>query len=192
MAIRLVVGAVLSAVVLFGWGAVYWMALPFGQHMFGRLPDEAAVADALARQDVESGTYIVPYCDCQTMRSDPEVKAAMEKRHREGPLMQIIYRKEGIDVMNPKVFALGFGQLLASSLLVAFLLALAAPSLPGFPTRVLFVVLLGAFASLSVTLADPIWYHHPWKFALMKAGFQVAGWLPAGAVLGAVIRPRAA
>ncbi len=193
MAIRLVGGAVLSALMLFGWGAVYWMVLPFGKEMFGKLPNETAVTEAMAKQDVESGTYIVPHCDCNVLKGDDEeAKAAILKRHREGPLMQITYRKEGINPMSPQTFAVGLGHCVVSSLLMAVLLALAAPGLPNFPLRVLFVVLVGAFAGFAVTLADPIWYHHPWKFALLKAGFEVAGWVPAGAVLGLLVRRRGA
>jgi hypothetical protein len=169
------------------------MVLPFGKEMFGKLPNEAAVADAMSKQEVESGTYIVPHCDCDVLKgSDEEAKAAILKRHREGPLMKITYRKEGINPTCPLLFAIGFGHCVVSSLLMAVLLALAAPGLRNFPVRVLFVVLVGAFASFAVTLADPVWYHHPWKFALLKAGFETAGWVPAGAVLGLLVRPRSA
>ncbi len=187
MAIRVIVGAVLSAIVLMAWGFVFWTVLPYPMEMMDRLPDDAPVVHALEK--AETGVYFLPYPDREAMSgNDPEAKAAFLARHEKGPLLQVFYRKEGVQAMDPKFFAMGFGQMFVASFLAAVLLCLALPGLGGYPARVLFVFLLGVFASVSLTLGDPIWFHHPWKYALYLSGFHVAGWALVAPVLGLVVR----
>jgi hypothetical protein len=191
MVFRLLLGVLLASVVWMGWGFVFWEYLPFGHDALGRLPDEARVVGALQESAPETGVYFSPLADRETMSgNDPKAKEALERRHKSGPLVQIIYRKEGVENVGA-VFALGFAHFLVSSLLVGLLLLLALPGLGGYLPRVLFVALAGLFASVAITLAQPIWFHHPWKFSLTLAGFYAAGWLLAGVVMGLVIRPRA-
>ena len=56
----------------------------------------------------------------------------MQKRHLEGPLVEVIYRKEGVDAMSPGYFAMGFVHMALSALLAGALLSLAAPALRSY------------------------------------------------------------
>jgi hypothetical protein len=110
-------------------------------------------------------------------------------RHRDGPLVQVFNRKDGINPMAPETMGVGVVHLFLSSLLAGFLLHLAAPRLTGYGSRVLFVRLLGVFAAFSIEVGNAVWFHHPWDFQLFAAGFDVSNWLVAGAVLGLVVKP---
>jgi hypothetical protein len=44
---------------------------------------------------------------------------------------------------------------------------------------------------VAILFANPVWWHHPWKFTLDQAFFAGVGWLLAGIVLAAIIRPAA-
>jgi hypothetical protein len=186
--VRLVGGAVLSAVVLMVWGVVFWMVLPWGQSTIKGLPHEDAVARVLRDAVPESGSYYYPYPDPVKMKGhDLAARELYTIRARQGPVFQLVYHKEGVDTNDPRVFALGFAHFAAASLLAGLLLR-AAP-LRRYAARVLFVAGAGLFASVAVTLSNPIWLHHPWPAALVQAAFEVTGWLFAGLVLGAVVRP---
>jgi hypothetical protein len=189
--IRLFVGALLSAVVLFAWGFVFWSASHVMYQFMHRLPDEDEAVQLFQDHDLESGTYLVPFPDAAALNgTDKDKEGVYLARRVKGPLMEIIYRKEGAaSPTNPLVLARGFCHYFAASLLAAVLLILAQPGLPRYPMRVLFVFLAGVFATVAITFAKPIWFFHPWPTVLYEAAFQTIGWLLAGMVLGLVIRP---
>jgi hypothetical protein len=103
--------------------------------------------------------------------------------------VEIIYRKDGLDPISPQEMAVGFCHFLAASLLAGVLLIMAQPGLPRYWMRVLYVTLVGAFATVAISFAGPIWFHHPWPAVLYTSAYQLIGWLLAGLVLGLVIRP---
>ncbi|HBI42069.1 MAG TPA: hypothetical protein DDY78_04310 [Planctomycetales bacterium] len=189
--IRLFVGALLSAVVLFIWGYVFWSASGVMYQFMHRLPDEDKAVQPFQDYGLESGTYLIPFPEPTAMNgTDKEKESVYLARRIKGPLVEIIYRKDGAPSPgNPQVLAVGFCHYFAASLLAAVLLILAQPGLPRYPTRVLFVFLAGVFATVAITFAKPIWFFHPWPTVLYEAVFQTIGWLLAGIVLGLVIRP---
>jgi hypothetical protein len=189
--IRLFVGALLSAVVLFLWGYAFWSASGVMYQFMFRLPDEDQVVQLFQDHNLESGTYLIPFADPAALNgTDKEKEGAYTARRIKGPLMEIVYRKDGAaSPTNPLILARGFCHYFAASLLAAILLIMAQPGLPRYPMRVLFVFLAGVFATVAITFAKPIWFFHPWPAVLYEAAFQTIGWLLAGIVLGLVIRP---
>ena len=188
--IRLFVGALLSAVVLFVWGFVFWAASGVTPRFLHPLPNEDEVKQALQKGDIGSGTYLIPYPAPGAMSgADPKREADFVSRSERGPVVEIIYRKEGLDPRNVQEYVAGFCHFLAASLLAGVLLVLAQPGLRRYPARVLFVMLAGVFATVTVGFSKPVWFHHPWPAALYEAAYVVIGWLLAGQVLGLVIRP---
>ncbi len=189
--IRLFLGALLSAVVLFMWGYVFWSVSGVMYQFMFRLPDENQAVQMFQDHNLESGTYLVPFPDAAALNgTDAEKRGTYLAQRVKGPLMEIVYRKEGAaEPGNPLVLARGFCHYFAASLLAAVLLIMAQPGLQFYPARVLFVFLLGVFATVAITFAKPIWFFHPWPTVLYEAAFQAVGWLLAGIMLGAVIRP---
>jgi hypothetical protein len=184
--VRILVASLLAAILLFVWGAVWWMALPFGGWAMRATPNEEAVGAVLKSNLPESGTYFFPF---REQGATPEQEKALIERHKQGPLAQITYLKDGVDPMAPQAFAAGFAQMVLSTLLAAILLSLAAPALGSYPRRVGFVLLLALFAVATLILADIIWFHHPWAYPAMRAAFALSSWLLAALVLAAIIRP---
>jgi hypothetical protein len=187
--VRLLVAVVLAAVVHFAWGFAFWAKSPLSKEMVQKLPKGDRVAGVLEESIPETGVYFYPAGDCP-MTSDDQ--AAIDKfmaAHRRGPLVQVIYHKEGVEPMSVAGMGLGFVHLAAGSLLAGLLLLLALPALDTYLRRVLFVFGLGVFAVVALHFANPVWFHHPWKFTLLQSFFDVVGWLLAGIVLAAIIRP---
>jgi hypothetical protein len=183
---RLLIGALLAAVVMFVWGFFFWTVLPQKFSVMRPLPDGDEVAATLKKGLPESRVYLWPFGDC----SETSEMEELARRHEEGPLVQITYRKDGVKMMNPAVFAAGFGHFFLSALLAAVLLQFALPNLPSYFCRVSFVALLGLFAALFIDLSTPIWFHHPVGFPLYNFAYHATSWLLAGLALGAVVKPR--
>jgi hypothetical protein len=153
------------------------------------VPNE--VADTLKKNLPESGVYRSPFPEKSRVEEDRDAaQKEFTEKHKEGPVVQIIYRKDGVDPMSPAMFAGGFVNMLVSSLLIGLLLKLALPGLGSYSSRVLFVFVAGVFAVVAIDLSTPIWFHHPWDLPLFNALYHASSWLLAGFVLGAVIRPR--
>ena len=188
--IRLVLGALVSAVVLFAWGALFWVVSPLRFGVLRPLPRAEAVVSLLEQNLPHSGVYLSPFPDEERFTADPkEAKEEFLKRQRQGPLVQISYRKEGVDPTNPATLALGFGHLFVSALLIGGLLMLALPALTTYLARMLFVFLAGVFAAVTVSLSPPVWFHQPWDLPLFNALYHASGWFVASFVLAAILRP---
>src|SRR5262245_22857382 len=119
MVIRLVVGALLASAALMFWGFVIWTVSPVPFVLYKSLPNGDAVVKTLKEGHAESGVYLSPWPSEPPSASDrEEVDKKLNQQHKEGPLVQLIYRKDGNDPMAPEMFAAGFAHFFVSCLLV--------------------------------------------------------------------------
>ena len=186
---RVVLGSVASAVVLMVWGFLFWVVIaPGGAMMTTR--DETALRNALNANLPASGTYRYPLPVTEGKAgNDAAAFQAFQEKFRAGPIALIHFTREGAEPLAARTLLAGFAQLLAASLVAGLLLMICLPALGSYLARVLFVLALGLFAVLTTRVADPIWYHLPWRFHLHEALLLLSNWLLAGIVLGAVIKP---
>jgi hypothetical protein len=187
MAIRLLIGAFLAAIVMFVWGFVFWTLL--AKQIGVMRPADSDVIDAMVKHapELESGEYFYPPPpDPGDSEDDRKNK---EEKHKQGPLVEISYQAGGAEPMDPVYFALGFLHLVALGVIAGFLLIMALKNLPTYLSRVGFVLLLGIFATAAIDVAAVIWFRHPWRYPTMLAIYHASSWLLAGLVLAAVIRP---
>lgn len=186
---RLVLASFLAGVLQFAWGFYFWAVSPISKEMIGKLADEEKVVEALKGANPQTGMYFVPFADPEVMSGDsPGAAEAFQDRHAEGPLVQIMYRREGADCMDPKQMGLGFAHMVGGSFLAGLLLLMAGPGLRTYFARVLFVALLGVFSAFTLNLAQPIWFLHPWKYHLLHSVYDVGSWMLAAIVIGALVR----
>lgn len=76
----------------------------------------------------------------------------------------------------------------AAAIVAAALLAAAAPALPRYRHRVLFVALLGGFAATATRLVDWNWWAFPLDWILLEVADLVVGWTLAGLAIAAIVR----
>jgi hypothetical protein len=187
MFLRVVIGAFLAALVLMAWGFVFWMFLPFGKAVLQRLPGEEAVLKTLRENIPATGIYIYP--SMEEAGGSKEAQETMMQKQVAGPLVEIIYRKDGLDPLSPSTYGLGLAHFFVSGLLAGGLLALALPNLKTYAARLLFVFLVGLFAAFFVDLSAGIWMNHPWDLPLLSAAYHTSSWLLAGLPMAAIIKP---
>jgi hypothetical protein len=186
MIVRVVIGAILGAAVLMGWGAAFWIFLPFGGQVMHSLPHSDVVVRELKEANTESGFYVAP--GMQDPKASQEDQKAIKEKYKEGPVLYMTYRKDGVDLDDTMVYKQGAAHFVLCALIAGILLAAAAPTLRSYLGRVFFVFLLGVFGALAFDLSYGIWFYHPWEFPILMAGFHTAGWLLAGIVMAAVIK----
>ncbi len=186
MAGRVLLSALLSAVLMFVWGFVFWGVLGLANSLLQPLPAELDVLAALRQSQVPSGMYVYPM---PADPNDPEAIETFNAQHEEGPLLQLAYRAEGGPPMPPSMFAQGLGHNFAVALLTGCLVALAVRGLPSFGSRLMFVLLMSLIASIWTNVGDVLWWFHSPRYCLGVMTYQMGVGLLMGLVVAALVRP---
>ncbi len=186
--VRIALAGLIGAVVLMVWSFVSWMTIPW--HQPGMLPQQERVADALRDSGAESGIYWMPNLDKDPNATEDQQAAAEEawkEAYRQGPIAFLVYRADGIEAMSTTPWVIGFGLNFLIAAVAAFLLTMAAPALPTFANRVLFVLLLGLFAAIGSHLMYWNWMNFPLRYSLEMVADSLVASLLLGVVLALMI-----
>ncbi len=180
--IRAIIGVVVTAIVLYAWGFVYWGMGPYAQQIWKSAEDEAVARKLLREQFPENGTYYVPGHD-----QDPET---VKEQFEEGPVAFVyVLAADGRPQFDPSIMIQGFINNLVVIILIAGMLAMVSSALPNYFLRVLFAALGGLTCAVLVDIGDIVWWGISWDWKLYKAFYTFSAWLISGIVLAAFIGP---
>ncbi len=182
---RVLLASIVAAVLMFVWGFVFWGLSGMGAELLEPLPAELDVLAALRNSQAPSGMYVYPL---PADPSDEQAQTEWENKHREGPLLQLAYRKEGGPPMPLSMFAQGLGHCFAVALLTSCLLALAARGLPHFGGRLVFVLLVSLVAAIWSNVGDVVWWFHSPRYCLGNMAYTMGAGLVMGLVVAALVR----
>ncbi|HPF37467.1 MAG TPA: hypothetical protein P5081_11625 [Phycisphaerae bacterium] len=186
---------ILAGLAMFAWSAVSWMALPLHEAAFSNFPDTRTDA---GRPDSDapiaqlrlptSGVYHYPGFP-QGADATPDAMRDMADRMRAGPVVSLmIYHAEGRDPFPPLNFVLGALSCIVAAWVATCLTHLAAPRLPSFGRRVLFVASLGAFVFFSFYAQSWLWWGYPLNFGIAETIDILVAPLLAGLVIAAFVK----
>jgi hypothetical protein len=189
---RIGIAAVIGGVVLYIWAFISWMFIPW--HIMGALPDQDAVRSALRDTGAETGIYHVPGIDhaAQADLTDEQKDAAEEsfkEKHSEGPVALLLYKPEGSSALSPVTMLIGLVLEVLIAAVIAGLLTMAAPALPGFASRLGFVMLIGVLTIIGTNLMNWNYMHYPFRFTMEMAADGLVASLLLGIVLAILIKP---
>ena len=184
--IKLVVGAILTAVAVFAWEAVSWTVLGWHENGYREFRDETAVAEVIkANVTSGQGIYMLPsMVEASKLATPAEKKAHEEKQMKamaDGPYMYAIIRPGKGDFSMGTNMTLSFIRTLVCSFLVAALLSQAALF---YPARIAFVAAAGLFAGLTADMPMWIWFEQPGRDTVVNIADHLIAWIIGGAVLG--------
>lgn len=184
---RILIASVVGGVVMFAWGAVDHMALPFGMMGIKNLPAEEALLPHMKQAIPEHGLYFFPGKD-ETDKSDAACKA-WEAKIRSGPRGLLIFNPAGGEPISPKQLGTEFASNVLAALLLAVVLArLRTGALAGG----LFGLVLGVYGWMSIEASYWNWHDYPCAFATASLIEQAVGGLLSGLAIALVIgRPPA-
>lgn len=175
----LVLGGVLGGALVFIWGAVSWMVLPWHDATLNRFTNEDVVSVTLDAYAPDTGVYMLapgmdeegkPIADVEPGRV---VFAAIQK-----PMPS----------MNPAMLK-GLVSSILAAILVTWLVLKA--GLPGYGQRVLCVVIFAAAASLAGIVPNWIWWGFGADYTLVSVADMLISWGLAGLAIAWVARPSA-
>ncbi|HUO92059.1 MAG TPA: hypothetical protein VMU22_04015, partial [Rhizomicrobium sp.] len=135
----------------------------------------------------KSGLYIFPTVDM----TQKDAMTKMEARMKVEPFGIMAYQPPGMESgISPKRLLTEFAKEVVQSCLVALLLSFAV--LASYWSRVGFVVAIGAVSTLTTNISYWSWYAFPTSYTLANMFIEFAGFVAAGFVLAAMIRPQRA
>ncbi len=186
---RTIIAAVAGAVTLYIWGMASWMVFGIHDGTLHELRGEENVIDVLEAWEMPTGTYVAPFPPEDT--GDAEALKEFTRRHQAGPLVTIVYTKEGSDPMPPSMMVNGFVLDLTATAISAYLLTLTLVGRPSYAKRVLVVFLMGLLSAAISYMALWNWMLFPFDFIGAMVLDVAIGWLLCGCVQAAFVKPPA-
>ncbi|HJZ78858.1 MAG TPA: hypothetical protein VKD91_00890 [Pyrinomonadaceae bacterium] len=186
---QLTLGAVLGAVVLFGWSFVAWTFVPWpGEPLRSFTNDEAIVA-AIKANAPRSGNYLLPSEVKRTagMTDEQFQKASQDSMNRmmQGPIIFTAIRLEPFGSF-PRALVFKFVTLLVAALLATLLLV--QTNGLSYGKRVLFLTIPAALIFLGTNADEWNWFGFSNSYTAMQLSVLLIGWFLAGLVMAIFVR----
>ncbi|MBI1870630.1 MAG: hypothetical protein HYS07_05470 [Chlamydiae bacterium] len=185
------IGGVLGGVVLFIWGMISWMVLPWHNSTMASFTNEAAVETALMANAPQQGIYVLPGCNHIDTSLSAEEKKALQKKNYEkmekGPFAFVVMNPQGTGTM-----ARSMGRGLAIQILAALLMSCLVFRVGAerFSCRVGLVVMVALIAGIVCELPSWNWWGFPLPYTLVSMADLLIGWFLAGLVIAKVVNPK--
>ncbi|GAA0715899.1 hypothetical protein [Dokdonella soli] len=184
--LRIVLAAILGGFLMFVWGAVTHIVLPFDRDALKPIPNEAAVLSTLGSNLAEPGMYAFPWID-MSGKVPADQQQAWRQKLAGGPSGLLVYRPNSGEAMSPRQLV---SQFFASVLTALFGALILVQLGGGFGRRVASMVVIGIAAWLSVSVPQWIWYGFSTPFLTGDFVDQFGGWLLAGIGMATLLKPR--
>lgn len=189
MAKKVILGGVLGGLVMFFWGAVSWMVLPWHELTIGTFTEESAVAATVVAQAPRDGIYLLPNARQQDPRLSPEEKAELladaTARMKAGPFIFMAVTKGGMDPENPMLYVRSLIIQIVGATLITMLLVQTRGL--KFWCRVGFVETAGITIAIFATLPLWNWWQFPLAYTLVNFADFVIAAIFAGLVIAWVV-----
>src|SRR5881397_2201976 len=209
------IGGLIGGLVLFAWGVVSWMLLPWHLATLEKFKDEAKVAQALTANATKSGVYLLPNVhkhepgmpEAKAKKAEAKGKKAEakgKKAEAKGKKTEAKRKKaeaEGMKrmIQGPFMFAAvnlqgtsGSGAALPIQLVTSIVSAFLATwllmntTLPGYWPRVGFLVVLALTAGVICHVPDWNWWGFSAGYTAVAFADLLIGWTLAGLAIAKV------
>lgn len=181
--------AFLGGIVVFLWGTISWMILPWHHMTMDKFNDEKRVAQVIQDNTPMSGVYVLPCFKHDSMMNQTEARENMmmgKEMMKKGPIVFAVVQKDGMRMGGAAAFILTLIiQIIAAGLITWLLMMTKAMS---YMRQVLFITMIGLIAGVIVHLPDMVWSGAPFSFTLVCMLDLVIGWFLGGLVIARVCK----
>jgi len=183
---------ILGGLAFFVWSFVAHDVLPLGKTGIKEIPNEQAVLTPMKANMPEGGLYFLPGLGVPENATRAQLSAAMEARMHKvetGPSGLLVYHP-ALKFSFGKALAVELGTNILQVLLAVILLG--QTSLVSFVARWRFLTLAGVLAAISTNISYWNWYGFPGNYTLAYICTIAMGFVFAGLVAAAIVKPGAA
>jgi hypothetical protein len=182
---------VLGGLAFFFWSFVAHDVLPLGKAGIKEIPNEQAVLSSMKANMPEDGLYLLPGLGLPENATRAQQSTAMEARMHKvetGPSGLLAYHPS-LQFSFGKALGVELGTNIIQVLLAVILLG--QTSLVSFAARWRFITLAGILAAISTNISYWNWYGFPGNYTLAYVCTVAMGFVFAGLVAAAIVKPEA-
>ena len=184
---QMVLGGVLGGIVVFVWGMVSWMFLPFHHQSFQKFQNETMVQEVLVANAPKAGVYVLPNLpEKEKNFSSSTFSFLMKKTHEKmekGPSALVSMRPKGCGPMGISMLR-GLGIQILGAFFVTWLLL--QTNIKNYFSKVIFVTIFALAAGIVCHLPQWNWWGFSTPFTLLEIADLLIGWTLAGFVIAKV------
>ena len=170
---------------MFAWASIAHMALPLGAVGISEIPGEPAVLNVMqSALGNNNGLYMFP-----GMGQDTDM-AAYERKLGLMPSGLLIYHAPGAKAMQPSQLIIEFLTEFVEVLIGVWLLM--KTKIAGYRSRLGFFAMIGLVCSLGTNVSYWNWYGFPGSYTFCYMLIQIVGFVAAGLVVAAMLKPKTA
>ncbi len=170
MNVKTILGSLVTGLVLFVFGFLYWAINPLPYNTWNEVEDPAAAQKQAQALFPEDGLYFLP-----GPGNDPTALELLET----GPAVFLVIDHSPAAGADPSSLAMGF----VHNVLTALLLVLVLQNVAGFGRRISAALLLGVIGVVVINGSEIIWWMQPPSWILHQAIYYLAYFAIAAAVL---------
>lgn len=189
---RIIIGALIGAVIAFAWSFVSWMVLPWHDATMNKFSNQEFVSWVMKENAPKSGVYIAPYHESDTIDLTPdEIKHNIDAQKNamiKGPFIFAQINLKGMDPTNPMVYIYSFlTQFVGAGLIGWILMQLGGH---GYGKRLMVTLLIGLTVGILGYIPNWTWFGAGATYTLVGIADLVVTWFLAGLFLAAFMKPR--
>lgn len=188
---RKLLAGILGGFAFFAWSSLAHMLLPLGETGVKEIPNEQALLASMKTSIPERGLYLFPGTGLPADASRAQKSEAMNANFQKiatGPSGLLMYHPAR-PVSFPRLLLTELGTNVLQLLLAVFLLGQA--SLTSFGARWWFITTAGILAAISTNVSYWNWYGFPTNYTLAYTFTILMGFVFAGLVAAAIVKPGA-
>lgn len=179
-------GAVVGGIIVFLWNMVSWLAIPWHEPVFKGFSSEEYVGSVIKNNAPEKGIYILPMLGYG--KDKKEQQQDYVSKVKEGPVVFAAVTPNGLNPMGVGHFFAGLCVQIAAGAFVGMILHLCCCH--NYFARVIIVLFTAIFTGIAGFVPTLVWWSFPFDYIAISFLDIVIGWLIAGFVLAAIIKPK--
>jgi hypothetical protein len=174
--------AVVGGIIVFVWGMLSWMILPWHKHSMMKFEHEESVAQVISANAKASGLYVLPnsfhHKEGMTREENEHQKMKAMQMMEHGPFMLASIRVEGMNYKSPAPYIVSLIIQIVSAFLITWLL-LKTKGL-SYMKQVGFITIVGLVAAILGYLPGWNWWGFPLCYTIVGMLDIIIGWFLAG------------
>ncbi len=168
-----VIGGLLGGIVLFIWGSVSWMVLPWHNATIKSFKYDVAVEQSILANTDGAGLYLLPNCHSQ------------DHKKANQPFGFFVFSPQGYGSMTKGMVYYFLIEVLGAFLVTCLLIY---ANISTYRLKVAFIILLAVAMGVICKLPDWNWWKFPLDFVLVNIADLVIGWFLAGLVIAKIVK----